>query len=51
MSSALLIEAHSLPFKVQPATMASVVKGLYSLQPGEHLFIFLFCHLFKFYLF
>ncbi|XP_008320326.1 CDK2-associated and cullin domain-containing protein 1 isoform X2 [Cynoglossus semilaevis] len=29
----LLIEAHSLPFKVQPATMASVVKGLYSLQP------------------
>ncbi|XP_058507429.1 CDK2-associated and cullin domain-containing protein 1 [Solea solea] len=29
----LLIEAHSLPFKVQPSTMASVVTGLYSLRP------------------
>lgn len=33
--SALLIKAHSMPFQVQPSTMASVVKGLYSLQPGE----------------
>uniref|UniRef100_A0A8C7Y4L7 CDK2 associated cullin domain 1 n=1 Tax=Oryzias sinensis TaxID=183150 RepID=A0A8C7Y4L7_9TELE len=30
----LLITAHSKPFQVQPSTMASVVKGLYSLQPG-----------------
>ncbi|KAF7666877.1 hypothetical protein LDENG_00089950 [Lucifuga dentata] len=29
----LLIKAHSMPFQVQPSTMASVVKGLYSLQP------------------
>uniref|UniRef100_A0A8D3AMI0 CDK2 associated cullin domain 1 n=2 Tax=Scophthalmus maximus TaxID=52904 RepID=A0A8D3AMI0_SCOMX len=29
----LLIEAYSMPFKVQPSTMASVVKGLYSLRP------------------
>lgn len=33
--SALLIEAHSMPFQVQPSTMANVVKGLYSLRPGE----------------
>lgn len=32
---ALLIEAHSMPFQVQPSTMANVVKGLYSLRPGE----------------
>uniref|UniRef100_UPI0037E71955 CDK2-associated and cullin domain-containing protein 1 isoform X3 n=1 Tax=Semicossyphus pulcher TaxID=241346 RepID=UPI0037E71955 len=30
----LLIEAQSMPFQVQPSTMASVVKGLYSLRPG-----------------
>uniref|UniRef100_A0A1A8M3W6 CDK2-associated, cullin domain 1 n=1 Tax=Nothobranchius pienaari TaxID=704102 RepID=A0A1A8M3W6_9TELE len=29
----LLINAHSMPFQVQPSTMASVVKGLYSLRP------------------
>ncbi|KAF6725654.1 CDK2-associated and cullin domain-containing protein 1 [Oryzias melastigma] len=29
----LLLKAHSKPFQVQPSTMASVVKGLYSLQP------------------
>ncbi|KAI4812564.1 hypothetical protein KUCAC02_023940 [Chaenocephalus aceratus] len=29
----LLIKAHSMPFQVQPSTMASVVKGLYSLRP------------------
>ncbi|XP_063347447.1 CDK2-associated and cullin domain-containing protein 1 [Pelmatolapia mariae] len=29
----LLIKARSMPFEVQPSTMASVVKGLYSLQP------------------
>ncbi|XP_047458115.1 CDK2-associated and cullin domain-containing protein 1 [Mugil cephalus] len=29
----LLIEAHSMPFQVQPSTMASVVKGLHSLRP------------------
>lgn len=29
----LLIEAHSMPFQVQPSTMANVVKGLYSLRP------------------
>ncbi|XP_070697133.1 CDK2-associated and cullin domain-containing protein 1 [Pempheris klunzingeri] len=29
----LLIKAHAMPFQVQPSTMASVVKGLYSLQP------------------
>ncbi|XP_026165907.1 CDK2-associated and cullin domain-containing protein 1 isoform X2 [Mastacembelus armatus] len=29
----LLIKAHSMPFHVQPSTMASVVKGLYSLRP------------------
>ncbi|KAM9365532.1 CDK2-associated and cullin domain-containing protein 1 [Pholidichthys leucotaenia] len=29
----LLIKAHSQPFQVQPSTMASVVKGLYSLRP------------------
>ncbi|CAB1425079.1 unnamed protein product [Pleuronectes platessa] len=29
----LLIEAYSMPFKVQPSTMASVVNGLYSLRP------------------
>ncbi|KAM6916082.1 CDK2-associated and cullin domain-containing protein 1 [Xenentodon cancila] len=28
----LLIKAHSKPFQVQPSTMASVVKGLYSLR-------------------
>lgn len=29
----LLIRANSMPFQVQPSTMASVVKGLYSLRP------------------
>ncbi|KAM9847614.1 CDK2-associated and cullin domain-containing protein 1 [Aulostomus maculatus] len=29
----LLIKAHAMPFEVQPSTMASVVKGLYSLRP------------------
>lgn len=29
----LLIRANSRPFQVQPSTMASVVKGLYSLRP------------------
>uniref|UniRef100_A0A8C6SFH5 CDK2 associated cullin domain 1 n=1 Tax=Neogobius melanostomus TaxID=47308 RepID=A0A8C6SFH5_9GOBI len=29
----LLIKAHGMPFQVQPSTMASVVKGLYSLRP------------------
>uniref|UniRef100_A0A3B4A2G1 Cullin N-terminal domain-containing protein n=1 Tax=Periophthalmus magnuspinnatus TaxID=409849 RepID=A0A3B4A2G1_9GOBI len=29
----LLIKAHTMPFQVQPSTMASVVKGLYSLRP------------------
>lgn len=29
----LLIKAHSVPFQVRPSTMASVVKGLYSLKP------------------
>ncbi|XP_057704082.1 CDK2-associated and cullin domain-containing protein 1 [Corythoichthys intestinalis] len=29
----LLIKAHAVPFKVQPSTMASVVKGLHSLRP------------------
>nr|XP_046257755.1 CDK2-associated and cullin domain-containing protein 1 [Scatophagus argus] len=29
----LLINAHSMPFQVQPSTMAGVVKGLYSLRP------------------
>ncbi|XP_020782785.1 LOW QUALITY PROTEIN: CDK2-associated and cullin domain-containing protein 1 [Boleophthalmus pectinirostris] len=29
----LLIKAHAMPFQVQPSTMASVVKGLYSLRP------------------
>ncbi|CAI5653510.1 CDK2-associated and cullin domain-containing protein 1 [Oreochromis niloticus] len=29
----LLIKARSMPFEVQPSTMASVVKGLYSLRP------------------
>ncbi|KAM9810042.1 CDK2-associated and cullin domain-containing protein 1 isoform X1 [Syngnathus typhle] len=29
----LLIKAHTVPFKVQPSTMASVVKGLHSLRP------------------
>ncbi|XP_008428233.1 CDK2-associated and cullin domain-containing protein 1 isoform X2 [Poecilia reticulata] len=29
----LLIKAHSMPFQVHPSTMASVVKGLYSLRP------------------
>uniref|UniRef100_A0A8C2X493 CDK2 associated cullin domain 1 n=2 Tax=Cyclopterus lumpus TaxID=8103 RepID=A0A8C2X493_CYCLU len=29
----LLIKAHSMPFQVQPSTMASVVKGLHSLRP------------------
>ncbi|XP_068597501.1 CDK2-associated and cullin domain-containing protein 1 [Brachionichthys hirsutus] len=28
----LLIEAHTMPFQVRPSTMASVVKGLYSLR-------------------
>lgn len=32
---ALLIRANSMPFHVQPSTMAGVVKGLYSLRPGE----------------
>ncbi|XP_071375740.1 CDK2-associated and cullin domain-containing protein 1-like [Centroberyx affinis] len=30
----LLIKAHSMPFQVQPSTMANVVKGLYSLRPA-----------------
>lgn len=34
-SSALLQNAHSMPFQVKPSTMESVVKGLYSLRPGE----------------
>ncbi|KAM9803922.1 CDK2-associated and cullin domain-containing protein 1 [Neosynchiropus ocellatus] len=29
----LLVKAHSMPFEVQPSTMASVVKGLYNLRP------------------
>ncbi|CAL8299757.1 unnamed protein product [Merluccius merluccius] len=29
----LLTRAHSMPFQVQPSTMANVVKGLYSLRP------------------
>ncbi|XP_056147365.1 CDK2-associated and cullin domain-containing protein 1 [Lampris incognitus] len=29
----LLIKAHSMPFQVQPSTMANVVKGLHSLRP------------------
>lgn len=29
----LLIQAHTMPFQVQPSTMASVVKGLHSLRP------------------
>ncbi|XP_029553840.1 CDK2-associated and cullin domain-containing protein 1 [Salmo trutta] len=29
----LLREAHSMPFQVRPSTMASVVKGLYTLRP------------------
>ncbi|XP_068183581.1 CDK2-associated and cullin domain-containing protein 1 [Antennarius striatus] len=29
----LLIKAHTMPFQVQPSTMANVVKGLYSLRP------------------
>uniref|UniRef100_A0A4W5NUN0 CDK2 associated cullin domain 1 n=1 Tax=Hucho hucho TaxID=62062 RepID=A0A4W5NUN0_9TELE len=29
----LLLEAHSMPFQVRPSTMASVVKGLYTLWP------------------
>ncbi|XP_037321277.2 CDK2-associated and cullin domain-containing protein 1 [Pungitius pungitius] len=29
----LLLKAHSMPFQVQPSTMASVVKGLHSLRP------------------
>ncbi|XP_023689465.1 CDK2-associated and cullin domain-containing protein 1 isoform X1 [Paramormyrops kingsleyae] len=29
----LLIKAHSTPFQVKPSTMASVVKGLYTLRP------------------
>lgn len=33
--SALLIRANSMPFHVQPSTMAGVVKGLYSLRPGN----------------
>uniref|UniRef100_A0A3Q4B123 Cullin N-terminal domain-containing protein n=1 Tax=Mola mola TaxID=94237 RepID=A0A3Q4B123_MOLML len=33
----LLVKAHSMPFQVQPATMAGVVKGLYSLQPWAQL--------------
>lgn len=33
--SALLIRANSMPFHVQPSTMAGVVKGLYSLRPGK----------------
>ncbi|XP_034040311.1 CDK2-associated and cullin domain-containing protein 1 [Thalassophryne amazonica] len=36
----LLIKAHSMPFQVQPSTMASVVKGLYSVRPGEISLIF-----------
>lgn len=34
-SSALLQNAHSMPFQVKPSTMASVMKGLHSLRPGE----------------
>uniref|UniRef100_A0A3B5L6G7 CDK2 associated cullin domain 1 n=1 Tax=Xiphophorus couchianus TaxID=32473 RepID=A0A3B5L6G7_9TELE len=33
----LLIKAHSMPFQVQPSTMASVVKGLHSLRPWAKL--------------
>lgn len=33
--SALLLKAHSTPFQVKPSTMASVVKGLYTLRPGR----------------
>lgn len=40
--SALLIKAHSMPFQVQPSTMAGVVKGLYSLRPGEPCCYYLF---------
>ncbi|KAM8858626.1 CDK2-associated and cullin domain-containing protein 1 [Spinachia spinachia] len=29
----LLLKAHSMPFQVQPSTMANVVKGLHSLRP------------------
>ncbi|CAB1343393.1 unnamed protein product, partial [Coregonus sp. 'balchen'] len=29
----LLLEAHAMPFQVRPSTMASVVKGLYTLWP------------------
>lgn len=28
-----------MPFQVQPSTMANVVKGLYSLRPGELLYL------------
>lgn len=35
--SALLKKAHSMPFQVKPSTMASVVKGLYALRPGERI--------------
>lgn len=33
---ALLKKADSMSFQVKPSTMASVVKGLYDLQPGEN---------------
>uniref|UniRef100_A0A8C1N205 Uncharacterized protein n=1 Tax=Cyprinus carpio TaxID=7962 RepID=A0A8C1N205_CYPCA len=39
----LLKKAHSMPFQVKPSTMASVVKGLYALRPGERDFLFFNC--------
>ncbi|KAM9052784.1 CDK2-associated and cullin domain-containing protein 1 isoform 2-T2 [Megaptera novaeangliae] len=31
----LLLEAQSTPFQVTPSTMANIVKGLYTLRPGD----------------
>uniref|UniRef100_A0A8C4SZH1 CDK2 associated cullin domain 1 n=1 Tax=Erpetoichthys calabaricus TaxID=27687 RepID=A0A8C4SZH1_ERPCA len=31
----LLLQAHSTPFQITPSTMASIIKGLYALRPGE----------------
>ncbi|MEE6486686.1 hypothetical protein FKM82_014670 [Ascaphus truei] len=31
----LLLEAQSTPFQITPSTMASIVKGLYTLRPGK----------------
>ncbi|XP_075279937.1 CDK2-associated and cullin domain-containing protein 1 isoform X3 [Opisthocomus hoazin] len=31
----LLLEAQSTPFQITPSTMANIVKGLYTLRPGE----------------